>query len=216
MLHKYYSYCFILLTTLLFSCNAEQDNNGEQALKDYEEFVTQVERDTAAINNDIDFDSTWIQRTNTLLLRHDSLQNQVIIAKDYYSPEQEQVVKDLGNRFEEAQGKIKVKQQEISKRYKMREELLGLSVQKDDLSSITTTELAPAYKHFVAKVADNYKSYSFAEWQWIEGWWNALNNRMKQVTDELTADARAEIEEAQKEYVRTRQEANIQPTGAEK
>ena len=210
MTQKFYTYLSFSLALLFFcSCNGDRDNTNQEALQNYKNFVTQVEKDTARAMNGSEPDSIWLTRTNTLLLQHDSLENQALVAKDYYSPEQEQEFEDLGNRFEEAEGKIKVKQEEISKRYKMRKDMLGLKVQTDDMSVLTAADLAPTYKHFVEQVNANYKNYTYTDWQLIEGWWNALSNRAEGLAKELTPEAQSEIEAARNEYIRIRKDANI-------
>lgn len=209
MLQKLSSYIFLLSLTLLFACSSERETNNDQSFRDYKEFVTQVEQDTAQTIDEIEQDSTWYKRTSVLQARYDSLHNQVNTTLDGLKPEQQEEVANLNTRFEAAKNKITKKHKEISKRYKMREDLLGLKVQKDDLSSISASELAPAYEHFIEKVSHNYKDYSFDEWQLIEGWWNALKNRQQQVSNELTSDARSEITEAENEYLEVRNKAKL-------
>jgi hypothetical protein len=194
------------------ACNSESETRNDQTFRDYRDFVTQTERDTV-VPEDEGLDSTWYMRTSVIQKKYDSIHNNVNLTLNDLKSEQKQELAELDQRYKTAQSRINKKREDVSRRYKLREDLLGLKVKRDDLSAINAEQIAPTYQQFIDKLSMNYKNYSVSDWQHIEGWWISLNNRAQELSSDITSKDKSVIESAQQKYISLRQNANLdQPT----
>lgn len=202
----------LICTVALVACNNQTQENSqdnEQAFKEFSEFVTKAEDKANTEYNETvlramrkaDRDSSaWQTETAELMQEYESKKKKVEDNLSSYDAKQQEEFRDLDNRYNLALEKQKSKDQEISHRYKLRNELLGLPVTADDMSNITADELAGTYQRFIQKLTDRSIEIKDADWNLIKGWWNALNNRKNELESKLSADAKNKINQATKEY----------------
>jgi hypothetical protein len=203
---------FAIAILLLVSCNqqqAEDTNDKEQDFKEFRDFVTQTEDKANAEYTETELramqqseqDSTaWQTETTELKQQYESKKKKVEDNLSSYDANQQEEYRDLDSRYNRAISTQKNKEQEVSRRYKLRNELLGLPVKADDMSNVTADELADVYQRFVKKLSDKSLEIKSTDWNLIEGWWLALNNRKNALDDNLSANARKSIEQATKDY----------------
>ncbi len=202
----------LICTVALVACNNQPQENSqdnEQAFKEFSEFVTKAEDKANTEYNETvlramrkaDRDSSaWQTETAELMQEYESKKKKVEDNLSSYDAKQQEEFRDLDNRYNLALEKQKSKDQEISHRYKLRNELLGLPVTADDMSNITADELAGTYQRFIQKLTDRSIEIKDTDWNLIKGWWNALNNRKNELESKLPADAKNKINQATKEY----------------
>lgn len=193
-------------TTLLASCNSDNDaTKSEQAYQDYKNFVAQVEKDTVV--NERDLQQDWERRTDTLKLTFDRHKSGITSYVDDYEPERREEVSAFNERLEVAFEERQKNYDEVSHRYKLRKEILGIDVSEDDMSAITAANIAATYNHFVTTLQSNLKGYTTNDWQLIEGWWNALQNRRQDLSNQLQSSDQEKIIKFQETYQKLRTEA---------
>ncbi|WP_161891077.1 hypothetical protein [Pontibacter russatus] len=204
-----------LFMPLLLSCNGEE--NGETAESDtafteYETLVTDLEEDTLSETEmramtDADFDSTaWAKLTAEKEQQHKQKRQAVEQHLDHYAPERQQEIQDLEERYTVAMENREREYEEASHRYLLRRELLGVAIQKDDLSDIAPAEIANTYQRFVENVAEGAENLETRDWNLIEGWWIALDNRYRTLEADLDEEARTAIAQAEARYKEIRQQ----------
>lgn len=193
-------------TTLLASCNTENDaNESQQAYQAYKSFVAQVEKNTVV--NEGDLQEDWEARTDTLKQTFDRHKSGITNHLDDYEPERREEVSAFNDRLEVAFDERQKNYDEVSHRYKLRKEMLGMEISEDDMSAITTANITATYTHFVATLQSNLEDYNTKDWQLIEGWWNALQNRRQAVSNQLQSSDQEKITRLQETYQKLRTEA---------
>lgn len=201
------------------SCtDQEAQQERDQAFEDYRNYVTQVEEDAAsgysetelrAMQQSAEDDSRWEKESAEVMQGYDERKRKVVQNIDMYSEAEQQEFRELEERYNKAYQKQKENYQEVSRRYKLRKELLELDVSSDDMSSITAEDLPGAYVRFVQNLEPRAAELEGRDWELVEGWWVALNNRKRALEQELSADAKATIEKASERYKNIRQENEI-------
>ncbi|MBC5992155.1 hypothetical protein [Pontibacter cellulosilyticus] len=205
------SICFLLL----LSCNNNEANEeSEIAYTEYKDYVTQTEAEANAELSETEMramrksvqDSTlWQTESAELMQEYDTREKRVRNNIDTYDEARRAEIEDLDARYNMAIENRERKYQEVSRRYKLREDLVGLPISADDLTAISATELAPTYTRFVDTLEDRVNEFETNEWNLIEGWWIALNNRKNALEGELSADAKRTIDNATAQYKQIRE-----------
>ena len=215
MLNKIKYALLALCLPLLLSCGSE--GNGEMAESDtafteYETLVTDFEEDTLSevelrAMTDADFDSTtWAKLTAEKEQEYEQKRQAVEQHLDHYSPERQQEIQGLEERYTLAMENREREYEEASHRYLLRKELLGIAIKKDDLSDIAPADVADTYQRFVENVAEDTENFETRDWNLIEGWWIALDNRYRTLEADLDEEARAVIAQAEERYKEIRQQ----------
>jgi hypothetical protein len=204
-------FTYILSMIVLVSCNSENtSNDSEVAYQNYRNFINEVERDTVITDKDISDD--WQIKSDTLKRNLERYKSGTASHMESYTPERREEVNAFDDRFEVALELRQKRFNEVSHRYKLRKELLNLTVSEDDMSSINADNLIATYTHFVNTLKKNGTNYNTKDWQLIEGWWNALNNRRDAVIEELQTSDREKLDRLQKSYQEMRVQAlNLLP-----
>ncbi len=199
------------ISMLVVSCNTENGaaDESELAYQDYKNFVAQVEKDTVV--TEIDLGNTWEMDTDTLQMLYDKYQKSANEKMDNYDPERQEEVKAFAGRLAIATKKRQEKYNEVSHRYELRKKIMGMEVSEDDMSQITAANLVSTYQHFISTLQSNLKDYEMRDWQLIEGWWNALNNRRQAVSSELQPSDLETISELEKMYRQLKADALPEP-----
>ncbi|MFD2515528.1 hypothetical protein ACFSRY_16770 [Pontibacter locisalis] len=210
---------FAICLFAFISCtDQEAQQERDQALNDYRNFVTQVEEDAQreytetelrAMEKAAEDDSRWETESAEVMQKFDDQKRKVVQNIDLYDEAEQQEVRELEERYNRAYQQQKEKYQEVSRRYRLRRDLLGLRVNADDMSSITAEELPATYERFVQNLEPKATELEGREWELVEGWWVALNNRKRALENELSADAKSKIEKASERYRNIRQETKI-------
>lgn len=197
---------------LLSSCSTDNNtaNESEKVYQEYKAFVTEFERDTVVLESDLD--GNWETHTDSLRAAFATHKSNVTAHLDNYEAERREEVNAFDDRFEVALEERQKKHDEISHRYKMRRELLGMEVSEDDMSSITAENIAATYEHFLNTLGNNLANYSAKDWNLIEGWWSALENRRQTLNEELQPEDQKTIAKHQETYQQLRDQALAQNT----
>lgn len=221
-----YLYQYVLLATslLIFSACGENQSEQEQetAFQDYRNFVTQVERDAGAEFSDTELtelerramqqaegDTTWWRsETAAIQQQYDEHRRRLEPNLQNYDEARQKEIADLEQRYNRASQQQEEKYRDISRRYALRRQLLGMEVETDDFSNVDQRNIADTYQRFVNRVENNKENFDDRDWELIEGWWVTLNNRKRAVEDNLNRSAVSTIEQAQQRY---RQVTEITP-----
>ncbi|WP_299990601.1 hypothetical protein [uncultured Pontibacter sp.] len=199
----------LLLTIFLsgVSCADKEQNQSdtgkESAYQEYREFVLATEQQ--ANSNDQSSLQEWDGEVRELKESYLTHESRIMQYSDAYEPERREEIEELRRRYDAAIQKLQERHEDVSRRYQLRQEMLGIDVESDDLSEITTANLAATYQHFVNTLDQNKAQYSGRDWEMIEGWWNALQNRTKELAQSLSPADRSAIAESEKRYLQIRQ-----------
>lgn len=85
--------------------------------------------------------------------------------------------------------------------YTVGTDLLGMDMRAKSVDDVTSKEIVRMYENFVAKVEANKSTYSNQDWEYIEGYWNSLDNRKNAIQNELTDKDKWEIAKAKTKYI---------------
>jgi len=215
MLSQIKSTLLIISLPLLLSCNSEgseEVTESDTAYTDYENFVTQFEEDTLtevelqAMQQAENDSTSWAEMKAARQQQFEQRRQAVDQNLNEYDEERRNEIQDLGKRYDLANQKQEQKFQEASRRYKLREQLLGIAIRKDDLSDVTPENMASTYQQFVNTVAENGARYEARDWNLIEGWWSSLNSRYRNIENDLSQQTRQDIQQAQSRYKEVRQQ----------
>ncbi|WP_347156598.1 hypothetical protein [Pontibacter chitinilyticus] len=201
----------LFLAVFLLSCSQadkedQQTAEREQALTEYRNFVTQFEQDSLSevelrAMQQADKDSTsWAEQKQMRQQQFQQLKDNVQTNAAAYEPGERNEILDLEQRYNQAEEKHQQQYDDVSRRYMLRNELLGLEVSTDDLSEITAANITGVYQQFVQTLAQKADQLDNRSWEMVEGWWNALNNRRLEVADNLSAADKNAVEAAAKQY----------------
>lgn len=204
---------FLLISILLatFSCSDNEQNqtitDKENAYQEYKDFVIATEQKANSnAPSDLQERNGEISQLNRTYITYESA---IMGYYDNYGPERKDEIQELRNRYDIAVKKYQDKFGDVSRRYQLRQELLGLKVETDDMSTITAGNLAATYKHFVNTLDQNKEQYSSRDWEMVEGWWNALKNRKEELKQDLTSADKSPIAEAEQRYLQIRQSVKL-------
>jgi hypothetical protein len=200
----------LLVAIIIASCsNNESKQESEKAFRDYKDFVTQLEFDAEreyseaelrAMHQADENDSAWETETAEASRQYDDYKRKVVENLELYNDAEQKEFQELENRYNEAFQKKKSSLEEVSRRYKLREALLGLEVKANDFSNIGAAELPATYERFVQNLDTRATDLKGRDWELVEGWWVALNNRKRTFEDKLSAAEEKTISEATKRY----------------
>ena len=200
---------------LLISCNNNEANEeAELAYTEYKDYVTEAETEAntelsetemRAMRKSVQDSTLWQTESTELMQEYDLREKKVRDYIDTYDEAKRAEIDDLDARYKTATEKRQLKYEEASRRYKLREDLVGLPISADDLTAISAAELAPTYTRFVDRLEDKADEFETNEWNLVEGWWIALNNRKNALEAELSADAKRTIEKATAKYTQIRE-----------
>ena len=169
-----------------------------------------MEADTAVKESDIG--DAWQTRTDTLQNTFKGYKEGITKHLDDYEAERREEVNAFDDRLEVAFETRLKRYDEVSHRYKLRKEIIGLDVPEDDMSSITAANISATYQHFIQSLKNDLTGYTKTDWQLIEGWWNALENRRQAISKELKPTDNEAITEYQQTYIKLREKALNQAT----
>jgi type IV secretory pathway VirB10-like protein len=209
---------FLLSFSLMFSCSSEGNREtagNETSYDSYRTFVTNFEQDSQsetelrAMQQEPKDSAEWEAMKAEMQQQHKEHRQAVEQHMQQYNPTERKEIEDLEKRFDHAVQTRERQHKEISHRYNLRQQLLGIDVSEDDLSGIAPDEMARTYQRFVNKVAENGKSFENRDWELIEGWWSALNSRYRSLQKDMQPETRSRIEKDQKRYTELRQQFSI-------
>lgn len=206
MIH-YKLHIFLLGSFLLFLGCTDSDKNTEKSellYKNYRSLVTEVEKDTVITEKDLG--EQWKSRTDTLKQSFANYKTEAALHMDQYEAERREEVNAFDDRLEVAFETRQKKYNDVSYRYTLRKEMLNLDVAEDDMSRIDTSNIAATYQHFVNKVKSNHTNYTPKDWQLIEGWWSALQNRKQAISSMIQPTDQELIAKQQEAYRKLREQ----------
>ena len=200
----------IAATSLLLACNGQQENEeNEQAFTEYKTFVTETENranteltetEARAMRQSAMDTSLWQKESAELNQDFESRKNRVDANLDSYDEARRKEIADLEQRYNVAVKKQEEKYRNVSRRYRLRSDLLGLPVNADDMSSINAAALPGVYERFVERLNGEAENLEQSDWEMVEGWWLALNNRRNELQGQLNTNATATINRASEKY----------------
>ncbi len=211
MLYQIKQSLLVLSRPLMLSCSGDGNNAKNEsttAYTDYENFVSDFEQDSLsevelrAMQEDT---ISWAQMKENQAQEYKQMRQRVEQNNASYEPEQQEEIQDLDERYNAAITKREQQYKDASHRYRLRNQLLGLKIKKDDLSDLTQEDIASTYERFAGTVAENAGTYEAREWNLIEGWWSALNSRYSTLEKDLPQQAKRTIEKAQAQYKEVRE-----------
>lgn len=199
----------ILATIFVFSCgrpaNDQATVEADQAYEELRLFVT--EQDFTNIEGREGFEDVEFERLMAArAARYDSLQARLDRNMDRVDETRRQEIAVLRSQYDTIQVRNTRAYRAYIRRRDIRQNLLGVSTERDDLSGITASELPSRYQMFVNRVEENRPTYTEADWDVVEGLWSALEARRQQVEADLNRPARNQIEQAQNRYLSIREE----------
>ncbi|WP_137759516.1 hypothetical protein [Pontibacter sp. SGAir0037] len=176
-----YSFFLLLTLPLYFSCSSgsSTDKEAEQAYQDLRNFVADVEQDTAMATDVTE--AAWEEEADQLLEEYSKHESKADEYREHYSVEKREEIKALEERFELAYEKRQKLYDDVSRRYRLRQDMLGVEVAADDLSTIQADNITATYQKFINTLHSNKELYTARDWEHIEGWWSALNDRRQEV-----------------------------------
>ncbi|MBW7467878.1 phosphopantetheine adenylyltransferase [Pontibacter aydingkolensis] len=204
---------------LLISCDNRQTNEeADQAFTNYKEFVTTAEMDAdteysetelRAMRKSVQDSTLWQTESAELMQQYEDREKKVRDNFSSYDEARQAEIEDLDTRYNAAVAKRENKYKEASRRYKLREEILGLPISADDMSAITAEELAPTYHRFVENLERRATNLNKADWDLVEGWWVTLNNRKRTLEAQLSTESKGTIQQATDKYLDIRKKSSI-------
>ncbi|MFD2998801.1 hypothetical protein ACFS7Z_00390 [Pontibacter toksunensis] len=206
-----------LCLPLLFSCDgqrAETATEGEQAIAEYRNYVTEFEQDSLtetemrALEQSAEDDSRWETEKLNLQEMYDERREVVQNLEDLDETERAEV-EALDERYNQALQRRERQYEEVERRKTLRRDLLGLEIRNLDMSDITAENIGNVYDRFISTLSENVGEYEQRDWNQIEGWWNSLNNRYQAIEGDLQAPVKNSIQQAKNRYLQIREEANI-------
>lgn len=199
----------VLATVFAFSCgrpaNDQATVEADQAFEEFRLFVT--EQDRTNIEGREDFEDVEYERLMAArAARYDSLQARLDRNMDRVDETRRQEITVLRSQYDTLQARDTREYRAYLRRRDIRQNLLGVSTERDDLSGITASELPSRYQMFVNRVEENRPTYTEADWDVVEGLWSALETRRQQVGADLNHPARNDIERARNRFQSIRKE----------
>lgn len=201
--------CLLLFTTTIISCSDSgetQQQGREQALTDYEGFVSQFEQDSLsevelrAMQQAGNDSLSWVEMKQNRQQQFEQLKSNTQANLEAYSPAQREEIQGMEQRYAAATEKRDQQYMDVSRRYKLRRELLGLEVNNDDMHEITAANIGSTYQQFVLTLQQQENQLDNRDWEMVQGWWVVLNNRTREVEDTFSASDIRTIEEATQQY----------------
>jgi exonuclease VII large subunit len=198
-----------LAITFVFSCgrpaNDQATVEADQAHEEFRLFVT--EQDRTNIEGREGFEDMEYERLMAArAARYDSLQARLDRNLDRVDETRRQEIAVLRSQYDTIQAKNTRAYRAYIRRRDIRQNLLGVSTERDDLSGIIASELPSRYQMFVNRVEENRPTYTEEDWEVVEGLWSALETRRQQVEADLNRPARNDIERARNRYLSIREE----------
>lgn len=198
----------------LVACGPEESKKDtEQAFTEYRDFVAETEADAATELSEIELramrksvmdTSLWQTETAELQQQYEAREKSVRDNFESYDEARKKEIEELDTRYNAALQKREQRYKEVSRRYRLREDLLGMPVSADDMSGITASELPNVYTRFVEKLEALAVELNAKEWDLVKGWWAALENRKSELQSELTPDSKKSIQQAAEKYLNIR------------
>ncbi|WP_187263662.1 hypothetical protein [Pontibacter beigongshangensis] len=205
MLRTFY-FASLLVFSLLLSCAESKDNKlkaeGEKAYEDLKEFVTKVENMAAADLEDTTL--IWENMAGELKEKYYHLEEEVDGYIEIYTPQQRETIQDFKERFRIALNNKQKNFDDARARYRLRQDLLGTEAVSEDLSLINAENITATFQKFVNTVIKNKDVYTPRDWEMIEGWWTALNDRKVKLQEQLRPADEEAIAKKQAEYLELR------------
>ncbi|ARS35387.1 hypothetical protein [Pontibacter actiniarum] len=207
----------LCLPFFLAACNgnSEADAERDRAVADYRTFVTEFEQDSLsevelrALHQSNEDDSRWETEKANLQEMYDEKREVIETNLEELDENQRAEVEELDQRYNNAMQQREQQYADASRRYTLRQELLGLEIKDDDMSDVTAENIAGVFDRFVSTMAGNTAQYEARDWNLIEGWWSSLNSRYRSLENQLPAAVKNDIQQAQNRYREMREEANI-------
>ncbi len=195
-----YSIFLFPILILLLSCSHENESSrdADQAYQEFRNFVTEIERDTAAKASESE--AAWEEEGRRLQNKYEKHRANTGKHMTAYSIEQQEEIKGLQERFELVYENRQKAYDDAGRLYRLRQDMLGSEVETDDLYSITPSNITATYQKLIATLENNKSIYTSRDWEHIDGWWNALNKRKDELEPQLRPADRTMIAEKQKEY----------------
>jgi len=204
-----YLYLLLFSATLLSSCSDSgetQQQEPDQALTDYENFVTEFEQDSLsevelrAMQQAENDSLSWAEMKQNRQQHFEQLKSDAQANMASYTSEQREEIQGLEQRYATAVEKRDQEYADVSHRYKLRSALLGLEISNTDMREITAANIVATYRQFVQTLQQQEEQLDSRDWEQVQGWWVALNNRKRAVEEALSASDIRTIEEATQQY----------------
>lgn len=208
---------YFILLILFAACSQPQENaEANQALEDYQAYVTKAEElatveptdaELKAYEQETSDSLQWQQALDQQKQAYESRKQKVQDNRNAYDQATQREIDELDMRYQQAVRQKQNTYQEASYRYKLRNELLGMPVSADDMSNFTEENIATVHERFVSNISEK-ENLTQRDWNLIEGWWLALDDRRRSLEDRLSEDAKQKIAIAARQYAALRTEAS--------
>lgn len=197
----------LICSTLLYACKTDDKSSEEheQAYQDYKAFVAEVERDTIVTESDLG--EAWKSRTDSLQQLSERHRKGITSHLEGYDAERREEVNAFDERLQVAFEERQRNYDEVSYRYKLRREMLNMDVSEDDMSNIKADNIAATYEHFVSTLNNKLPDFNARDWELVEGWWNALDNRRQELSNEISPSDQERIARQRETYLQVREKA---------
>ncbi|WP_139307865.1 hypothetical protein [Pontibacter flavimaris] len=201
-------YILLVCVLLLCSCGGRDSESaaGEQELANYRNYVTRFEQDSLsdselrALALAENSSTTWQTEKESLLQAHEGYRVQLEENLEHLTEQQRAEAGQLDQRFKNALETREHQFLDASHRYELRQDLLGLDIEDDDLSEVTAENIGPTYSRFVSGIKEHAAKYESRDWLLIAGWWSALNSRYRSVEGDVSEQVKKTVQQAQKQY----------------
>lgn len=194
---------------LAFSCGSpgtEQATvEADQAYDELRLFVT--EQDLTDIEGRENYED--VEYEQLMAARAAEYERLLSLAERAVDPADEvrrQQLAELKSRYHTISDRYTADYLAYNRRRDIRQNLLGVSTERDDLSGITAAELPNKYQMFVNLVEENRPAYTEVDWDVVEGLWSALESRRQDLETNLSRTARNQIEQARNRFQSIREE----------
>jgi virulence-associated protein VapD len=210
--HTPFSRTIVLLIVFVsvlfdFSCSGpakeQPDVAVDQAYEDLRLFVT--EQDFTDIQGREGFEDTeYEQKRAQAAAEYERLQTRLNQYEGQLDETRRGEITELRARYDTLQARRERAYWAYVQSRDLRQDLLGVSTEREDLGTITADGIADRYQTFVDQVEKNREEFTPVDWNVVEGLWSALESRRQALEPELSRRDRNQIEQARQRYRKTR------------
>lgn len=211
----------LALPALLAACNNTADTETTQAMDEYRTYVTEFESDSltedelTAMEQAATDSPNWATEEGNLLAEYREKRQVIETTYDDLPAAQQAEADELEQRYNRALEQRKQQYKEVSHRYALRKQLLGLDVNTDGMGNISADDIGAAYIRFVEGVEQQAVNFDTRDWNLVEGWWSSLNSRYRTIEGELSNDVKRQVQQLQSRYQEVHSQAAAEGTSAE-
>ncbi|MFD1188186.1 hypothetical protein [Pontibacter rugosus] len=213
---KAFTYTFILcFASCLWSCESRRDvdsteataatsedtetievrKTGETAEEELENFRGWLNEQTA--KGDESIRKEWPGIKGELRERNQKLEENF----ENLSEKSKQEYRELQNRYSRWEERQERRQQQPLNQDKVQEWQGTLLGEHKQISTIDPTDMREAYLTFMGTVRAKRRSWTQNEWDYVDNVYSSLNERRRQVEDQLTTGDKLKIRTLQAEYL---------------